>query len=110
MPTAVKEVRHPYISTNKKIRGGEPVISSTGIRVQDVAVRYEIMGMTPEDIIAAYPHLTLPQVHDALSYYYEHKQEMDKSWKDALKKVEAMKKLHPSVLEMKIGKIKDLHR
>ena len=110
MTTATKEVRHPYISAGKKIRDGEPVISSTGIRVLDIAVRYEIMGMAPEDIIIALPHLTLPQVHDALSYYYEHKREMDKMWKDALKKVEALKKLHPSVLEKKIGKIKDLHR
>lgn len=110
MTTAVKEIRHPYISANKKIRDGEPVISSTGIRVLDIAVRYEIMGMAPEDIINAFPHLTLPQVHDALSYYYEHKHEMDKTWKDALKKAETLKRLHPSVLEKKIGKIKDLRR
>lgn len=110
MTTATKEVRHPYISASKKIRDGEPVISSTGIRVLDIAVRYEIMGMAPEDIIIAFPHLTLSQVHDALSYYYENKHEIDKMWKDALKKVEALKKLHPSVLEKKIGKIKDLHR
>jgi hypothetical protein len=35
---------------------------------------------------------------------------MDKTWKDALKIVETLKRLHPSVLEKKIGKIKDLHR
>lgn len=110
MPTAVKEVRHPYVSVNKKIRGGEPVISSTSIRVLDIAVRYEIMGMAPEDIIIAFPHLTLSQVHDALSYYYEHKHEMDKTWKEALKKVESMRKLQPSILERKIGNIKNLHR
>lgn len=110
MTTAIKEIRHPYISVNKKIRDGEPVIASTGIRVLDIAVRYEIMGMAPEDIIIAFPHLTLSQVHDALSYYYEHKHDIDKTWKDALKKVETLKRLHPSVLEKKIGKIKDLHR
>lgn len=110
MPTAAKEIRHPYVSASRKVRGGEPVISATGIRVLDIAVRYEIMGMVPEDIIVAFPHLTLPQIHDALSYYYEHKREMDKMWKDALKKADSSKKLHPSVLEKKRGKIKDLHR
>ena len=109
MTTAVKEIRHPYVSTTKKIRDGEPVISSTGIRVLDIAVRYEIMGMSPEDIIVAFPHLSLPQVHDALSYYYEHKFEMDKAWKEALKRAETLKRLHSSVLEKKIGKIKNLH-
>ena len=110
MPVAVKEVRHPYVSMNKKMRGGEPVIASTGIRVLDIAIRYEIMGMAPEDIIVSFPHLTLPQVHDALSYYYEHKHEMDKIWKASLRKVEAIRKLHPSILEKKVGNIKNLHR
>jgi uncharacterized protein (DUF433 family) len=110
MSTIVKEVRHPYITMNKKIRGGEPVITHTGTRVLDIAIRYEVMGMVPEDIIAIHPHLTLSQVHDALSYYYEHKVEMDKVWKEALRRVESLKKLHPSILEKKLGKVKDLHR
>lgn len=110
MSTLVKEIKHPYITSERKIRGGEPVISGTGIRVLDIAIRYEIMGMSPEDIIIALPHLTLPQVHDALSYYYEHKSEMDKRWKDAIKSTEALKRTYPSVLEKKIGKIKDIHR
>ncbi|MEW6163024.1 MAG: DUF433 domain-containing protein [Nitrospirota bacterium] len=109
MSTLTKQVRHPYITSDKKIRGGEPVISGTGIRVLDIAIRYEIMGMSPEDIIVAFPHLNLSQVHDALSYYYEHKSEIDKVWKDAIKSTEAVKKTYPSILEKKIGKIKDIH-
>ena len=110
MPTAVKELRHPYITTNKKMRGGQAIISFTGIRVLDIAIRYEIMGMTPEDIIVAFPHLNLSQVHDALSYYYEHKSEIDKMWKSSLREVQTTKRSHPSILEKKIDKIKNLHR
>ena len=110
MNTAVKEIRHPYISVDRKIRGGEPVIAGTGIRVLDIAIRYEIMGMSPEDIIVALPHLNLSQIHDALSYYYEHKDEIDKRWKDTIKNTDTLKKIYPSILEKKIGKIKDLHR
>lgn len=105
----IEKVRHPYITISKKIRGGEPVISGTGIRVLDIAVRYEIIGMSPEDIIVALPHLNLSQIHDALSYYYEHKAEMDKTWKAIIKETDAMRRRHPSVLERKIGKIKDIH-
>src|SRR4030065_1455856 len=101
MSITVKEIRHPYISIDKKIRGGEPVIAGTGIRVLDIAIRYEIMGMSPEDIIVALPHLNLSHVHDALSYYYEHKNEIDKKWKEAIKKTEALKKTHQSILEKK---------
>lgn len=110
MSVTAKKVLHPYIVTNKKIRNGDPVIAGTGIRVLDVAVRYELMGMSPEDILVALPHVNLSQIHDALSYYYEHKQEMDKSWKDAIKKAADIKKTTPSLLEKKLGKVKDLHR
>lgn len=108
-PLPKEKVKHPYIITNKKIRGGEPLISGTGIRVLDIAVRYEIMGMCPEDIIVTLPHLSLSQVHDALSYYYEHKTEMDKKWKAIIKETETMKRRHPSMLERKLGKVKDIH-
>ncbi len=96
--------------THKKIRDGEPVISGTGIRVLDVAVRYELMGMSPEEITIALPHLNLPQVHDALSYYYEHKNEMDKSWNSALKTAGTLKKSAPRLVEKKLGKVKNLYR
>ena len=107
MTTLAKQARHPYITTDKKIRGGEPVISGTGIRVMDIAVRYEIMRMTPEEIVVSLPRLNLSQVHDALSYYYDHKNEVDKAWKEAVKKAEALRKSHPSILEKKVGTIKN---
>lgn len=110
MTTTVKKLRHPYITVNKKIRGGEPVISGTGIRVMDIAIRYEVMGMSPDEIIAALPHINLSQVHDALSYYYEHKSEIDRKWSKAIKETEALKKTHPSILGKKIGKVKDIYR
>ncbi len=110
MQTAVKQVRHPYITIDRKIRGGEPVIADTGIRVLDIAIRYEIMGMSPDDILSAFPHLSLSHVHDALSYYYAHKEEIDRKWKDEVKEIEVIRKKHTSLLEKKIGKIKDIHR
>ena len=110
MATPAKQIKHPYITANKKLRGGEPVILGTGIRVLDIAIRYELMEMSPEDIMVALPRVNLPQIHDALSYYYEHKHEIDSKWKEAIKKTAAIKKIHPSILEKKIGKVKNLHR
>ncbi len=34
-------------------------------------------GLTPEELARKFPHLTLSQIHDALSYYYEHQQKID---------------------------------
>jgi uncharacterized protein (DUF433 family) len=34
--------------------------------------------MTPEELVAEFPHLGLAQVYDALSYYYDHQTEVDR--------------------------------
>ena len=81
MTQLAKKLKYPYVSMDKKVRQGQPVISGTGIRVLDIAIRYEVMGMTPEDILVSFPHLTLSQIHDALAFYYDHKFEMDERWK-----------------------------
>jgi len=36
------------------------------------------MGFIPEEIQIKLPHLGLSQVYDALSYYYDHKDEIDR--------------------------------
>ena len=51
-------------------------IAGTRISVQDVYVAHELLGQTPDQIAAAYPHLTLAQIHAALTYYYDHADEV----------------------------------
>ncbi|SRR6266545_1565770 len=104
----VKE--HPYIEKRSGVRSGAPVIAGTGIKVIDVAVRYEVMGMSPEEIMVALPHLELSQIHAALSYYYAHKAELDREWKASLKKVARLRARQASILEQKLGSAKNLHR
>jgi uncharacterized protein (DUF433 family) len=64
-------MKHPYISRKKGTCGGKPIIAGTRIKVEQVAIVYERMGWTADQIIQAHPHLSLAEVHDALSYYYE---------------------------------------
>jgi len=108
--TKVRLKENPYIEKRPGLRRGAPVIAGTGIKVLDVAVRYEIMGMTPEEIMVALPHLDLPQIHAALAYYYAHKSVIDKEWKTSLKKISRLRARHPSILEQKLGPAKNLHR
>jgi len=72
-----RRARHPYVARKKGTCGGKPVIKGTRIKIAQVAIEYDRMGMTPDEIIQAHPHLTLAQVHDALSYYYENAQEIN---------------------------------
>jgi uncharacterized protein (DUF433 family) len=70
---------------------GKPCIAGTGIRVWDVYVLHERQGRTPDEIVAAFPHLTLADVHAALSYYWDNKPEIDRQMKEADEFVEQLK-------------------
>lgn len=74
---APRKIRHPYIERKKGICGGKPIIAGTRIKVSQIAIEYERLGWTPDQIVDAHPHLRLEQVHDALSYYYENQKQID---------------------------------
>lgn len=71
------QIRHPYVTQRKAVSSGKPVIKGTRLRVAQIALEYERLGWSPDQIVQAHPHLTLPQVHDALSCYYEHAAEIN---------------------------------
>lgn len=103
MPVAERKTKHPYISIDLKISGGQPVISGSRIKVMDIAIRYELMGISADKIIDEYPHLKLEQIHDALSYYYEHKDMFDRKYREEQSFLTQLKKQYPSKLEAKLG-------
>jgi uncharacterized protein (DUF433 family) len=96
-------LKHPYITRKKGVCGGKPIIAGTRIKVTQIAIEYEMMGLTADQIIEAHPHLTLAQIHDALSYYYESIEELNAEIKAEEQFVEEMKKLYPSKLRQKRG-------
>lgn len=48
-------------------------------------------GMTPQEIIEAYPHsnLTLARIHAAMTWYYDHQAEIDAEFERVRQMVEA---------------------
>ena len=73
------------------------------IREIDIAIEYDRLGLTPEQIIDAHPHLTLEAIHDALSYYYENRSMMDEEIKKRRDIIKGIAQKIPSVLKEKIG-------
>ena len=57
--------------------GGRPRIAGHRITVEDVAIWYERLGMSPDEIVSSHPSIDLADVHAALSYYYSHRSEID---------------------------------
>ncbi len=62
--------------------GGRPCIVGTRICVQDIGCDHEMHGPTPEQIAREYPQVTLAQVHAALAYYFDHREEVQRQIKE----------------------------
>jgi uncharacterized protein (DUF433 family) len=72
-----EEVRHPYVTSRPDVCGGSPVIVDTRFPVRSVVNYVLKQGLSPEELVLEFPHLTLAKVYDALSYYYDYQAEVD---------------------------------
>ncbi len=64
-----------YIVSDPAKRGGRPRIAGKGITVHDIAWDYN-NGLSVEYIVEAFG-LTPAQIYAALSYYFDHKEQID---------------------------------
>ena len=71
------KVMHPHITSDPAICGGSPTIAGTRFTVRAVVVYILRHGDTPEEVQAAFPHLSLAAIYDALAYYYDNREEVD---------------------------------
>ena len=78
MTRTVEKVMHPYIISRKDYCGGHPVIKGTKFPVRSVVNYILQQGFSPEELVKEFPHLTLAQVYDALSYYYDHGDDIER--------------------------------
>lgn len=56
--------------------GGRPIIKGTRTPVQAI-VEYYRLGMDAYQILTELQYITEAQLHDALSYFYDHKEEIE---------------------------------
>ena len=71
------KVLHPHITSDPRICGGSPCLEGTRISVRTIVVYVLHHGVSPEELLAYYPQVSLAAVYDALSYYYDHRVEVD---------------------------------
>jgi uncharacterized protein (DUF433 family) len=102
-PTAIKltqTLETPRIVRTPGTCGGKPRIDGHRIKVAHIAICHERMGLSPDEIVTSHPTITLAQVHAALAYYYEHKDEIDADIDEGERFVEELKaKSPPSKLQ-----------
>jgi uncharacterized protein (DUF433 family) len=94
-------IREHIVSTSETC-GGKPRIAGTRIQVKHVVVMHERQGMTPEQIVSEYPHLTLSGIYAALAYYHDNREEVNADIRAEREWYEEMKASHPSRLQQKL--------
>lgn len=90
-----------HIEITPGIAGGRPRIAGHRITVQNVAIWHERMGKSVDEIATEYD-LTLADVHAALAYYFDHREEIDRAIEEDFATVEALRKQTPSKLRQKL--------
>lgn len=100
----MSEVNIERIVSNPNVCGGKPCIADTRIRVQDVYVWHELQGLSADEIVSRFSHLTMADVYAALSYYWDHRDEIQRQMQEETDFVEQMKQKHPSPLKQKLAR------
>jgi uncharacterized protein (DUF433 family) len=72
---AIERTSHPYIVRDPMLYGGEPIVEGSRTVVRHIILEFQ-EGRDPEEIAASH-HLTLAQVYDAISYFYDHEDEIN---------------------------------
>ncbi len=108
MTTATTEPRTPvsveHIAITPGVCGGKPCIANTRIRVQDIYVWHELQGQSPDEIVSKFPQLSLADVHAALTYFWDHREEILRQMREAEAFVaELQARAGPSKLQQKLA-------
>src|SRR5690349_4996666 len=66
-----------HIEVSVGVCGGKPRIAGHRISVQDIVLSHQRAGMSPDEIVSAFPTITLSDVYAALAYYHDHRGQID---------------------------------
>ena len=96
------DVIREHIEIVQGASGPKARIAGHRIRVQDVVICHEKLGMSPDEIVHHYPTITLADVHAALAYYWDHRDEIEDAINRGDAIVEAVRRSSTSPLQEKL--------
>lgn len=90
-----------HIEITPGIAGGKPRIAGHRITVANIVIWHERQGKSVDEIAAEYD-LTLADVHAALAYYFDHREEIDCSITAGEEFVAQLRQRTPSKVQQKL--------
>lgn len=94
--TEAKALESPNMDPTKHIEitpgtcSGRPRVAGTRIRVENV-VRWSEQGMSPDEIVASYPQLTLADVHAALAFFFDNQEAIERQMQEDAEFINAVR-------------------
>ena len=98
------DVSREHIEIVEGAGGPKARILGHRVNVEHVVGWYEVQGMSVAEIVEAIPTITQADVHAALAYYWDHKEELDRKWAEQEAWAQAMweeySREHPSKFQI----------
>jgi uncharacterized protein (DUF433 family) len=95
----IVDVSREHIEIVEGASGPKARIAGHNIRVADIVQWYEQQGMSAAEIVEHFPTITRADVHAALAYYWDHKEELDRKMAEDAAFVEETFRNHASPLQ-----------
>jgi len=96
------EIIDKHIEITPEVAGGKPRIAGHRITVQNIAIWHEQMGKSVDEISTEY-NLSLAAIYAALAYYFDHREEINRSIAEDEAFVHALREHTDSPLATKLN-------
>ena len=93
-----------HITKTPGVCGGKACLAGTRVRVMDVVIWHERLGWSADEIVAQIPGTTLSDVHAALAYYFDHREEIEQDIRRNDEIAEQLHAQYPSKLPSQLLK------
>jgi uncharacterized protein (DUF433 family) len=101
-PATATTPTYPHLTINAD---GVPLIAGTTMKVVELVMANQAHGWSPEELHFQFPYLSLGQIHAALGYYWDHKDELDADIDRRAKYAEqARREAGPSAIKAKLSR------
>ena len=94
-----------HIDITPGVCGGKPRIAGHRIKVQDIAIWHEKMGMSPDEIVSNYSTINLSDVYAALAYYHDRLKEIRQHIKEDEEYFKQLQAKTPSLVQQKLKEL-----
>jgi uncharacterized protein (DUF433 family) len=91
-----------HVEVTPGVAGGKPRVAGHRITVQNIVVWHERLGLSADEIATDYG-LTLADVYAALAYYYDHREQIDRTIMTDQEFIAELRKRIPSKVSAQLG-------